>query len=329
MFEWHDLNARHEATFFWLAVVVIVGIVKSAGVRRSVGHLVKTFLSPFISFSILGLLLAAAALSTATVILGRMVGLWETLPFVATTVWSFTTGIALLMNIEGFMKNDGEFRSKAIGILAPATITTEVLGNAIFPLCAELIAIPMLVVFTYGAYVQERQNEKKIYEWLLALYGLVLLARLVFGLINDPSSWESVAQSLIFPLIMTIGLFPYLRFLILFERCRFLSGVKSMKVTESEYGDDWPLTVAQAKLCCKHGAVWVEAKGKRYRINGWAEPLLQQHGVPIQELDPIWRDHPKRSEMVSRLGTNGESFVWKVDVGRLLKDGRALEETEK
>ena len=327
MFEWYDLNARHEATVFWLGAVLIFGVIKSTDVRHSVVHLVKTFLSPFVSLSILGLLLNAIALSTAIVVLGRKVGLWETLPVVAATVWAFSSGIALLMNIEGFMKNDGEFRSKAISMLAPATITAEVLGNAIFPIWVELIVTPLIVVFAYGAYTEDSQDTKKGFQILLSAYGFALLATLAYGLIDNPGSWESVVQSLIFPLILTIGVFPFLKALILFERCRFLIGVNSKKVTANEYGDDWPLTVAEAKLCCKHGAVWVEVERKKYRLNGWAEPLLKQHGVPIQELEPIWRDHPERAEIVSKLGADGETFVWKVDVGRLLNDGRALEET--
>ena len=257
-----------------------------------------------------------------------MVGFWETLPIVATVVWSFTSGLALLMNIEGFFKNDNEFRSKAVATLAPATIASEVLGNAVFPLWIELGVMPLIVLFIFCAYARESENEKQVYRWLLSIYGLILLAWLIFGLIKEPDSWESVAQSLIFPLIMTVGVFPFLKSLILFESCRFLVGVKSKRVRAEAYGDEWPLTVPEAKLCCKHGAVWVEVSRKRYRINGWSEPLLKQRGISIHELDPIWRDHPERAEIVSKLGADGETFVWKVDVGRLLDDGRALEGTE-
>lgn len=327
MFEWYDLNARHEATFIWIGGVMIFFFIKSAEVRRSFGHLVKVFLSPFVSLSILGLLLYTAILAAVTVILGRMIGFWETLPIVAVTVWAFTSGLALLMNVEDFFKNEDEFKSKAMAMLAPATITAEVMGNAIFPLWVELIVMPLIVVFTYGAYTEEREDTKKGFQCLLSVYGIALLATVAIGLISNPETWKSVVQSLLFPLIMTIGVFPFLKSLILFERCRFLAGVKSKRVTAEMYGDEWPLTVPEAKLCCKHGAVWVEVRGKRYRINGWSEPLLKQHGVSIHELDPIWRDDPERAEIVSKLGVDGETFVRKISVGRLLKDGRALEET--
>ncbi len=329
LFEWYDLNARHEATIIWVGGVMIVLFIKSAEVRRSVGHLVKAFLSPFVSLSILGLLLNAAALATGVVILGRMVGFWETLPIVGVTVWAFTSGLTLLMNIEGFVKNDNEFKSKAMAMLAPATITAEVMGNAIFPFWVEFVLIPLGVFFTFRAYVREDRDENRVYQCLLGMFGLVLLTWLIVGWLNDLESWKSVVQSLIFPLILTLGVFPNLKSLILFERCRFLIGVKSKKVTASEYGDDWPLTVDQAKLCCKHDAVWLETEGRRYSLNGWAEPLLKRHGVPIQELGPIRRDHPQRVELASKLGDDGESFIWKADIGRLLEDGRALCDAEK
>ena len=301
----------------------------SSEVRRSAYQLVRTAVSPFVWLSILGLMMNAAVFATGIVLLGRMIGLWDTLPIVAATVWSFTSGLSLLMNVEGFFKNDGEFRSKALSMLAPATITAEVMGNAIFPLYVEIVLIPLIVFFTFGAYVREDPKENRVYQALLGILGLVLLVRLIIGLVLEPGSWEMVVQSLIFPMIMTVGAFPYLRSLILFERCRFLIGVKSKLVVATEYGDDWPLTVPKAKLCCKHGAVWVEVDGKRYGLNGWATPLLQQRGVSILELEPIWRDHPKRAETAAKLGAEAETFVWKVDVGRLLNDGRALEETDK
>ena len=188
--------------------------------------------------------------------------------------------------------------------------------------------IPLLVVITYGWYTAEPENAKKVFQWLLSAYGFGLLVTFAYGLIDNPGSWESVLQSLAFPLIMTICVFPYLKSLILFERCRFLMGVKSKKVTAIEYGDDWPLIVAQAKLCCKHGAVWVEVDGKRYGLNGWAEPLLKQRGVPIYDLRPIWRDQPGQADTESTSGCDGESFRLKVGVGRLLDDGRALEKIE-
>ena len=100
MLEWHDLNARHEATLLWLAAMLIIGIAGSAEARRSVCDLLKMLLEPTISLLIVGLLANVIFLTFIAAIVGREVGLWETLPVVTAIVWALTTGFSLLLHLE-------------------------------------------------------------------------------------------------------------------------------------------------------------------------------------------------------------------------------------
>ena len=74
MLEWHDLNARHEATLLWLAAMLIIGIAESAEARRSVCDLLKMLLEPTISLLIVGLLANVIFLTFIAAIVGREVG---------------------------------------------------------------------------------------------------------------------------------------------------------------------------------------------------------------------------------------------------------------
>lgn len=79
------------------------------------------------------------------------------------------------------------------------------------------------------------------------------------------------------------------------------------EITRSDYGEDWPLTVAQAQLHCNRDAVWVTIEGDDYALNGWAQTLRKLPPLPRS----LWRDNP---------AIPGS----KIDVGTLIDDGLAL-----
>jgi len=60
------------------------------------------------------------------------------------------------------------------------------------------------------------------------------------------------------------------------------------RVTKSEYGDDWPLTVDSGTVLCRpgHVALFKTENGLVYGVNGTAT------GNGYAQIDPIWRDHP-------------------------------------
>ena len=206
MLEWHDLNARHEATLLWLAAMLIIGIAGSAEARRSVCDLLKMLLEPTISLLIVGLLanvifltfIAAIvgrevglwetlpvvtaivwALTTGfslllhlgelleptisllivgllanvifltfiAAIVGREVGLWETLPVVTAIVWALTTGFSLLLHLGELLEGDNAFRSRVFRILGPSTVVAEIVGVSVLETRTETPDSPQTVVF--------------------------------------------------------------------------------------------------------------------------------------------------------------------------------------
>ena len=325
MLEWHDLNARHEATILWGAVLLAIAVAKSPEVRRAIRRLGRTLLEPPISILLSGLFVNAAIITALAVCMGRKVGLWETLPIVAASIWSLATGVSLLFHLGDFIRSSSEFRTRAFRILGPSTIATEIVGIAILASWMELVLVPLLLLLTLTALLSRSTGFKVVSASILSIYVVGLMSSVVIDLIKNAKDWQPLVQAILFPIVLTIGTLPYIQLLIVVERRRFRTSAKRKTVRASEYGLHWPLTVSSAELCCKYEAVWVEVNGKKYGVNGRAKTLLRNNGHACLDLNDIWRDDPEKEKYVDALGSCAEEMPWKVSIHRLLQDGLALE----
>ena len=65
-------------------------------------------------------------------------------------------------------------------------------------------------------------------------------------------------------------------------------------ITESEYGEKWPLTIVEGILSCAPvgslGIVTFTANGKTYAVNGTARSRAKKNGW--REIDEIWKANP-------------------------------------
>ena len=325
MLEWHDLNARHEASILWLSAMLVFAAASSPDVRRSAYDLLRMLLQPAISLLIVGLLANVAIVTTITVVAGRKVGLWETLPIVTATVWAFTAGFSLLLNLGDLLKGDNAFGKRVVRLLGPSTVVAEIVGVSILALWSELLLVPVLVVLGFVVYTNRNTGATVISSALLLVYAGGLIFGVVADLVGDPGTWRSPTQAVMLPIVLTVGTLPYIQLLVIVERLRFRRGANCKTVKSSEYGEGWPLTVDSARLCCRFRAVWVEVSGKKYGVNGTARPLLKKYGYVCSDLNEIWRDHSDSEKRVGALGTDGEALGWKVSIHRLIQDGLALE----
>ena len=313
MFEWHDLNTRDAATFLSVAAVLILFTVISAEVRRSVYGLLKVLLQPIILLSIIGLLAHVALLTFIAVILGRKVGLWQTAPVVTASVWALTAGVSHLFHLGEFIETDNTFSSRAVALLGPSSILAAFMGVAVLSFWGELILIPVLSVLVLVVNANRSNGLTIVCSILLLIYvgGSVSMVIADWG---RPETMRALKQSILLPVALTIGTLPYIQLLVVLERFRFSRGVQCKAVRASDYGDEWPLTVASAKLCCRSQKVWVEVNGRKYGVNGGVEGLLRKYGYACFELNDIWRDNP-----------DGGVMGVKVSTGRLVREGFALE----
>ncbi len=326
MLEWHDLNARHEATILWVGAVLVVAFVTSVEIRKAITTVLRTLSKPSISLLIIGLLAYVAILATAAVVVGRNVGFWETPPIVTATMWSLTAGFSLLFHLDEFAHSGKAFRRRAVEVLGPSTVVAAVVGVAVLAFWWELVLIPLLFLLTVAVYRSRSTGLMVISTCLLLMYTTGLISLVAIELANDPGDWRSVAQAIIFPAVLTVGTLPYIRLIVEMERFMFRIGVKSKIVKSIDYGEYWPLTVDSARLCCKFNAVWLEVNGRRYGVNGTATGLLKKYGYACLDLNDIWRDHPDREKWMQGPGDDSEAGHWKVPIQRLIQEGFALEQ---
>ena len=325
MLEWHDLNARHEATIHWLSAMLVIAAASSPDVRRSAYDLLRMLLQPAISLLIVGLLANVAILTTITVVVGRKVGLWETLPIVTAIVWAFTAGFSLLLDLGDLLKGDNAFGKRVVRLLGPSTVVAEIVGVSILAFWLELLLVPVLAVLAFVVYANRNTGATVISSALLFVYAGGLIFGVIADFVGDSGTWRSPTQAVLLPIVLTVGTLPYIQLLVLVERLRFRRGAKCKRVRSSEYGQERPLTVDSAKLCCRFRAVWVEVNGKKYGVNGTASPILQKYGYASRELKDIWKDHPDKWKLAKASGTDGEDAEWRVSIHRLIQDGLALE----
>ena len=223
------------------------------------------------------------------------------------------------------MRNDDERLKTHIKALIPSTIISEVAAFAILPFWWEISLAPVLLLITILWIAGQNDKQKRFGGTLLLIYGVGLLAVAGIGLLSRPEGWCTLVQGMLLPILLTFGAIPYLQLLIIVDRLQFSLTMKSKTVRLEEYGQYWPLTVDSAKLCYRSGAVWVEANGKKYSLNGFARSVLAAHGYECSELDEIWRNEPEGENSGQSLRTNSHSVRRKVNIGRLLTDGLALE----
>lgn len=311
--EWYDLNARHVATFFWYAVLIVPFAVKSAGFRGTVYGLLTTLLKSIIFLPIICLFAYVALLTFIAVTVGRDAGIWQKPPVVTATIWACTTGFSLLLYVGDRRKGDNAFRNHALALLGPSTILAAVMGVAILSIWWELILVPILSILVIAVYAKRSTSLTFVCSVLILAYVSGLISKVIVDW-GSQETMNSLKQSILFPIWLTIGTLPYVQLLVAVERLRFRRSAKCKPVRSSEYGNDWPLTVDSAMLCCRFQAVWVEVNGRKYGVNGTAGAILKKYGYACFELKDIWRDRP-----------DGEATGLKVNIGPLIQDGLALE----
>ena len=200
------------------AVVVDVGVLLadraegalSAGIAQGIDE-------PTISLLIVGLLANVIFLTFIAAIVGREVGLWETLPVVTAIVWALTTGFSLLLHLGELLEADNAFRSRVFRILGPSTVVAEIVGVSVLAFWWELLLIPILFVLVIAVYANRSTVLTIVSSALLMAYAVGLISGVIIDLVNDPGTWRSVTQAILLPIALTVGTLSYIQLLVLVQ----------------------------------------------------------------------------------------------------------------
>ena len=87
------------------------------------------------------------------------------------------------------------------------------------------------------------------------------------------------------------------------------------KISETDFGSQWPFTVSKGKLNCEGssgmGAVTFTANGITYAVNGTAKAVAKKRNTGWRDIDEIWKASPDIPGA-------------KVSMGPIIEKGRSL-----
>ncbi len=328
MLDWHDLNARHTASFIWLSLALTLLFWRSANARGAFRNLVESVRSKPLLPVLAGFLAVAGVGTFSGFVLGNWVSYWVALPVATAAVWTLGSGLGLLLNYGAFIRKEATFSRTIARTLLPPAVITALVGSSTFSLPLELILVPVVIglglVHIVASSDAKHQRATYVTTTLLLLYALVLLALLIRDSISDLENLILASHAVILPVWLTVWAVAYLRLLMSIEKTGFVLSTRCKSIRASEYGDAWPLTVEKAWLCCKSSAVWVEVGKNRYPLNGTSKTVLPGYGLEFVELEEIWREDPAWESIREQLGESNQTPL-RVNVGGLIREGLALE----
>jgi hypothetical protein len=204
------LNSREWAVAIWLAIGIVACLTQQdlrSGFRAVVASLVK----PKIATPLLAMVAYIAILVTGAAHLGA----WESDLTGATTVWFFSSALALFFNSVDAPK-DPHYMRTALARAAGVTVLVEGFVNFyVLPLGVELFLVPTFAVLGASAALAEMNPElaqaKGAINFIIGALGMALLvyvtARLAGGL-SGPNLTH-LARGLALPIWLGVSLLPF------------------------------------------------------------------------------------------------------------------------
>lgn len=297
--EWFDLNNRHFAVALWL-VVFVIGLSLKVEVRRAILSMVRASLERTILSVLIGAIVWSALMLSVTVVVGRVLGLWSTIPVVSGLYWFCISGIPLLLT--SFTDDPSAYRKRlreAFGIWA---IFAAFIGVSTFSLPAEVLIVffaNLLGILYVGSLLNE--DAGKSMGRLFPMVPIVFYLAIILGsVIGGKVDLFNALQSFILPVVLTATFQPYIKYVKFMERYECSGGPITRRwISSQDYGESWPFTVERVRLCHQARSVWVEKRRllpvpstKKYPVNGLAKPWLTRLWYQCENLDDISKTSP-------------------------------------
>jgi Protein of unknown function (DUF2511) len=277
------LNSREDAALVCVAAVIGFAVVKDRrGIVSSAYALFKAALHP----KLLLLFGSAAVYSAGLVYAAAEAHLWHSAALKETVYWFVGTAIVLV--------------GSALTQAAPgdARMVRQVLGRIAnlyaLPLAYEAVLVPLafLLVPMRAIAPTTRGIDKRTLNVIdagLAIIGLVYILYFVVRVLGDLDAFltrENAEGFLVGP-VLTIALVPFLYGAAWLSRREQVGPTKSMRVSRSQLGEEWPFTVEEGLVQGRGwGSVTFKARGEVYAVNGVAK------GQGFKNIDAIWANDP-------------------------------------
>lgn len=204
------LNTRETALVVWVVGFLLLAL-KRREVRSGVAGLFKlVFTSVFLS----GVIFGAAAYATATVLILRRFGYWESDMTRVAIPWFFGFAVVALFNTKNV--DPRYFRRLVLHNLGLAVVVEFVTNLHTFPLPIELVLVPMalllVAVQAYSAGKPEFVPSYKLAGWFVTVLGVLSLGYSISYLarhFGDVATAEKIKE-FVLPLVLTACFVPFL-----------------------------------------------------------------------------------------------------------------------
>lgn len=159
--------------------------------------------------------------------------IWNFNQYKNVTLWFICVGIYSLFQVADFNKGVKYFKETAIDLFKITTIFEFIVTFYSFNFWFEIIFIPLTTLIMLMAVLSENNKEHKIVSdvpsKLIEIIGSCIIIYISYLLISEPSDFfsEGTAYDFLVPIILTLGIFPYLYMVMLYaEYERFILRLK-------------------------------------------------------------------------------------------------------
>lgn len=225
-------TTREQAIIIWVAVFLIWSLFQK-NLRNSIAGLLRAFFQKKIFIAFVMMIFYVGL----TVYLLFRIHLWDAVLLKDTIFWIIGTAFILFLNLNKAAEDKDYFKKILFDNLKLILILTFLINFYTFPLIAELISLPIIVLIAaMGAYTGTKKEylpAKKFVDFLLGAWGLFLaiyvIAR-IFGSYQTLLMTDNLLAFLL-PILLTSAFIPflygfavYIAYESLFNRIDFLIG---------------------------------------------------------------------------------------------------------
>lgn len=207
------LNNREKALAIWLLIFIAWALF-----RRDVRNSFLNFLKVLFEIKIVVMLASVIIYVGLAVLALYTIGFWKITLIKDTVLWFLGTAVVLFVNVNKASRDERYFRSILLDNLKFTAVLEFVVNLYAFDLWIELILVPALflvvAMYTVAGTKKEYAIVKKIFGFVLSMYGLFLIAVTFVDIFNNPQGLATPDNLRVFtlPILLTLMYIPFLYF---------------------------------------------------------------------------------------------------------------------
>jgi hypothetical protein len=207
----NSLNNREIASAIWLTLfVLLLSVYKPT--RGNLAGIFKAFLRPVLLIP----LTIAACYAAVEIILLHRFGWWSTANLKTSVLWLVTFAFVTMFEVATAKTRDASLGKITRDVVSVTGILVFITELHTFPLVAELIALPVVIVIVLtGEIAKSNPAHASVAKLLGCVAGAIVLSYFGFSAWKTVEAWReaatwSVASEFLIPVVLSLGFLPFL-----------------------------------------------------------------------------------------------------------------------